>query len=382
MTRILTLTALCALAASPTLAGGWETGKLETSFLYEDVNYVELSYGSLNYSVNGTTQAGVTHPMAKDQKRRAVSGKFEVGNLQVGITGFDSGAIQMDGQNSATFQSDTTHPYYGSTATQPLLKSVVPSADVNIGTQAIMGRYKFNENMSVIAGLRKVNIKSSTVTTIKTDYALSSASKNGAVYGFAYEMPEIAFRAEILRSQSMNIAVSGKAASGALSFGQSSVGVPDATTINVQTGIAANTLLLASAHKAKWNSSQIDVKIDGYTPANSSQTSEYLDVKSAFVDTTKYSLGLGRKLSDQTSASLSYTWENGGGATSTSPFTMSNGSKTLSLGVKHKVDAVTISAGLSYTEVGDVTVDAGNNYTATYKNNSVTAFGLKVGYNF
>ena len=55
MTRILSLTALCALAASPALAGGWETGKLDTSFLYEDGNYGELSYGSLNYAVSAET---------------------------------------------------------------------------------------------------------------------------------------------------------------------------------------------------------------------------------------------------------------------------------------------------------------------------------------
>jgi hypothetical protein len=48
MIRKLTLTALCALVTSPAIAGGWETGKLDTSFLYEDSNYAELSYGSLN----------------------------------------------------------------------------------------------------------------------------------------------------------------------------------------------------------------------------------------------------------------------------------------------------------------------------------------------
>ena len=67
MLRKLPATALCVLVTSPALAGGWETGRLDTSFLYEDGNYLELSYGNLNYSVNGTTQAGVTHPMAKDQ---------------------------------------------------------------------------------------------------------------------------------------------------------------------------------------------------------------------------------------------------------------------------------------------------------------------------
>jgi hypothetical protein len=55
--------------------------------------------------------------------------------------------------------------------------------------------------------------------------------------------------------------------------------------------------------------------------------------------------------------------------------------KALSVGVKHKIDAFTISAGVSYTKAGDVDVTYGP-YTASYAGNSVTAFGLKVGYNF
>ena len=59
------LTTLGALALSTTAAhsGGWETGRLATGFLYQDGNYLELSsFGSLNYSVNGTTQAGSHAP--------------------------------------------------------------------------------------------------------------------------------------------------------------------------------------------------------------------------------------------------------------------------------------------------------------------------------
>ena len=89
------LTTLGALALSTTAAhsGGWETGRLDTSFLYEDGNYVELSYGNLNYSVNGTTQAGVTHPMAKDQTRHPFQASSKLEDFDIGLTSFGSGAI-------------------------------------------------------------------------------------------------------------------------------------------------------------------------------------------------------------------------------------------------------------------------------------------------
>lgn len=354
MLRKISNAAVCVLATTPAFSGGWETGRLGTSFLYEDGNYVELSYGSLNYSVNGTTQSGVTHPMAKDQTRTAVSGKFRLGDLHVGLTSFGSGAIQMDGRAAGA-------------------GSVVPSANVDLDTRAILARYSISDNFSVIAGIREAQLSSSTVTTAGTTYSLNESSKSGLVYGVAYELPEIAFRLEIVRSEKITIGLSGTT----LSFGpigsNSTLGVPAATTFNFQTGIAEDTLLMASAHMVEWKQSQISVKV----PASSA-----LDVGSNFSDTTAYSVGIGRRLADNTSGSVTYSWEEGAGSTSTSPFTMSNGSRTLSIGLSHNIDALTISGGLNYTQVGDVRVTHSSGATANYANNHVTGFGVKIGYRF
>ena len=285
-----------ALSATSAHSGGWETGRLDSGVLYQDGNYVETSFGSLNYSINGTTQSGVTHGMAKDQNRMSVSGKLAIGDFDIGLTSFSSGAIQMDGQNPAAGLS------------------VVPSADVKVYTQALMVRYKLNDNFSLIGGARQVNLKASSVKTLLATYNVDATKKTGALYGLAYERPDIALRLEVLRSESLSMPLTGGAtvASGTLV-------VPEATTVNFQTGIAKDTLLMASAHKVSWGTGQITVLGAGGAP----------NIGSAFSDTTSYSLGLGRKLSEATSASLTYSWEKGAGATSTSPFTMSNGSQTL-----------------------------------------------------
>ena len=342
-----------ALSATSAHSGGWETGRLNSGVLYQDGNYVESSFGSLNYSINGTTQAGVTHGMAKDQNRMSVSGKLAIGDFDIGLTSFSSGAIQMDGQNPAAGLS------------------VVPSADVKVYTQALMVRYKLNDNFSVIGGARQVKLKASSVKTVFATYNVDSTKKTGALYGLAYERPDIALRLEVLRSESISMALTGDAmvASGTLV-------VPEATTVNFQTGIAKDTLLMASAHKVSWGSGQI--KVVAPNPQ--------LTIGSDFSDTTSYSLGLGRKLSEATSASLTYSWEKGAGTTSTSGFTMSNGSQTLSAGVSHKIGDMTISAGLSYTKAGDVTVGPVptpfGSLSSAYTGNSVKAFGVKVGYSF
>ena len=365
---------LWAFSAFAVSAGGWETGKLDTSFMYNEGNYAELSYGNLNYSVSGTTQSGVSHDMAKDQTRMNLSGKFQVGSFDIGLTSFSSGAIQMDGQSAILPQCDVK------TKKTWAACSVVPSADVNMDTKAILARYKINENFSVIGGIRQVSLEDSSVTTLGSTYNIDATSKTGRVYGLAYERPEIALRLEILRSEKMTFGLNGDAVGGALAITGSEMAVPEATTINFQTGIAKDTLLMASAHRVSWAPSQINVLVPG--------AGGKLDISSDFADTTSYSLGIGRALSDATAVNVSYSWEAGSGATSTDPFTMSNGSKTLSLGVRHTIEDMTLSGGISYTQVGDVNVThmaaptVASGLTATYENNSVMSFGVKVGYSF
>ena len=379
-----------ALSTTAVDAGGWETGRLDTGFLYQDGTYVEASYGSLDYSVNGTTQANQKHEMAKDQKRMSLSGKFAAGGFDIGLTSFGSGAIQMDGQGAAvdttacktalqqyTIAAAATPPSVADMLTQANLMgancSVVPSADVKLNTQALMARYSFNDKYSVIAGVRQSSLRKSSLNTLAAAYSIDAVSKTGAVYGFAYERPDIALKFEILRSESITIDLVGKAAT--ILDVTGTLVIPEATTINFQTGIAENTLLIASAHRVNWTGS--DVKLNVAASPSLNQASD-------FSNTTSYSLGLGRKLNEATSASLTYSWEKGtnpGGA-STSPFTMSNGSETLSFGVQHKIGSITISGGISYTKAGDVDVTHSSGLTASYADNSVTAVGIKFGYNF
>jgi long-chain fatty acid transport protein len=361
MNRII-LTLLCSVATTPAFAGGWETGKLDTSPLYQSGNYVELSYGALNYSLNATQTLsggpyGTSHGMAKDQNRMAISGKFNIGKFDIMLSSFGSGAIQMDGQ----------------AATAP---SLVPSADIKLDTQAILARYKIDDNFSAIGGLRKVNLQNASVQTFRGTYDVNAVSKTGMLYGVVYERPEIAMRFEIVRSAKIEMAMTGGVTPTGSSTGSGTSGTmaaPEATTLNFQTGIAKDTLLMASVHQVKWKSAQIKI-------ATSSST---LDIASKFNETTSYSLGLGRKLSEATSVSFMYSWEQGAGTTSESAFTMSNGSKTLSAGIRHKIGAVTISGGVGYTKVGDVAIDPpGSPLAAKYTNNYVTSVGLKVAYNF
>jgi len=310
----------------------------------------------------------------------------------------------MDGQNPAAIQTDATADFFATPTCAAMAAnsaagagacavSVVPSADVKLDTRAIMGRYSFNDSWSATVGLRQANLKASTVTTLAAEYAIDATNKTGMVYGIAYEIPKYALKVEVLQSEAITMGLTGTATNASFPApfdlaATAQLNIPEATTLKIETGIAENTLLMVSAHRVKWATSQIVVDVADVPNIPNVIADDSLDTGSNFSDSTSYSVGLGRKLSEDTAVSLTYSWEDGAGAAAESPFTMSNGSKTLSAGVKHKIDAFTISAGVSYTKAGDVNVThmtspaAPSGYTASYAGNSVTAFGLKVGYNF
>ena len=379
--KALTLAGIVAFGASTLNAGGWETGTLPTSMMYEEGNYVELSYGSLTYNLDGVTSthtstaalatnanvsAGPTkHKMAKNQTRASLAAKFSVGSYDVGISNFDNGAIKLDGTNST-------------------VTAKTASADISLKTTALQVNRELDNGFNVGLGVRQSTLGSGTVSTLAgVTYSIDSASASSLIATAAYEMPEIAMRAELIYEGSAKLKFDHTLSANA--FGATANGgeltIPQATTLNVQTGIAEGTLLFGSIRNVAWGSSQVAA----------TTTVSALDITSEFENTTSYSLGIGRKLSDSLSGSLSYAQEAGSASTSTSGFTLTNGYNSISAGLKYSLDTIDVSLGYSYVLPGDVTVThdfsapdprAGTSSKTIYKSSTVQAVGLKISTHF
>ena len=148
--------------------------------------------------------------------------------------------------------------------------------------------------------------------------------------------------------------------------------LPETIRLNFQTGIAKDTLLFGSIEHAKWGDAQIDVATGSDATA----------IATEFDNTTSYSIGIGRKLNEQWSISATYSKEPGTSSTSESLFTVSNGSEGVTLGARYTQGNMVVSGGVNYTRVGDVTVESDGTTLATYKGNTVTGIGVKVGFTF
>ena len=371
--NVITGVSLVALSAGMAQAGGFELQTLDTSMMYADGNQASISYASIDASIEGvnTLSAASKKQVVKDQTVTNLAGKFDVGDsLSIGFSTFRSGAVQLSGGN-------------GSAA------NLTPIADIKLETTALLLNYQLNDNLSLVGGMTNNSLKDSTVQTLAGSYTIPGATEQGYIVGAAYSVPEIALRAELIYQPKTELKTTANfTGAGALNHplinnpaAQSSVSLPDTYALSFQTGIATDTLLMASYRRASWSKAQITSSVVGAATLALLPAAAAANIKTEFEDSEAFSIGLGRKFSDNVSGSITYSKEEGSSTPATSLFTVSNGSEAISLGLQYKRDNMTISGGISQTNVGDVTVNSAAG-TMKYTGNTVTAMGLKIAFAF
>ena len=367
--NIITGVSFVALSAGLAQAGGFELQTLDTSIMYADGNAGSISIANIDASVSGTRTDTVD--TVKDQQVTNIGLKMDFGQFDVGLYTYRSGAIQLSGGNNPA-------------------GNYAPSGDVDINSTTLMAAYNVNDNMSFLGGVTNNQLTTGNVTTIKGSYNVTGSSSTGYVLGGAYAIPDIAFRAEVLYQPKSTINTTTdydatgslyNTAAPAINGNQDTeVSRPEMLTINLQSGIATDTLMFASYHSAKWKDAR--VFIDG-TQIPNANPALAVDprINETFGNSEKFTIGVGRKFSESLSGTLSYSKEEGGGDTATSLFTFSNGRETLSAGLRYTIDNMDISFGVSHSQLGDVSVNGGLG-DIVYEENSVTAMGLKIAFAF
>lgn len=345
---------IMAFSASVANAGGFESSPLSTSFLYEEGGYMEVAHGQRKYDIKGSKYAP-TGSAVKDQSTTSLSIKYDLSEqLAVGFSSYRQGSIQLD--------------YSGAGS---VIAAGLPVVDLSIDARVLLGKYKFGENYSVMAGVKQTVVKDATANIFQSvgrgPSSISGGSEVGGVFGIAYERPEIALRVELIKEQATDFELD--TTNGGTLLAQKTKGsVPDYTTLNFQSGIATDTLLYGSVRKANWGANQLYV-------------APYATATSSFKDSTTYSLGIGRKFSEKWSGSVTYSTEKKGSKDSTSPLTITNGYQSVTVGAKYTKDNMSVSFGYNYTKVGDVDLNSALGI-GKFVDNKVTGMGIKIGYSF
>ena len=367
--RWATTTLIC-VGGSGAFAGGMEVTRLPTDMMFEKGNYTSVAFGKFKPDVTDNRFATLGS-MYKDRSAVTVTFKTQINDkFSLGFAKYKSAEISLDYSTASTFfdAASLPNPYVG----------------LSVDTMALLGRYEMDERVSIIGGL-KYSTGSGGGNIIAAPAGVIEAKADsvvGGIMGASYEIPEIALRisgvyqAKQEMSHSSTTTVSGTV----IDLENTKSALPASLTIDFQSGIAPDTLLFGSIHRAFWSDAHISFW--STTALGGGGTGSYLQ-KSTWTDTTSLSLGIGRKLSDQWAVSASLNYEGASEATGTSLLSTTDGVRGITLGGKYTSEGgTTISAGINRSKLGDKAVTPTSMGTGTFTNNSVTSIGFKVGQNF
>ncbi|MBC9245844.1 outer membrane protein transport protein [Paracoccus sp. 11-3] len=380
------------LGASPLLAGGIERAPQSLNVLFEEGNYVELSFGGVDPTIEGKDF---------DAFGGASTGDVAQGYGFVGLAykhQFNqnlSAAFIME----QPFGMDVLYPGDGSN----MLGGT--KAEVNSTTFTALARYKFDNNFSIHGGLRGSQADAE-VTLNGLAYVnravppthpafsglqgynakFDSAWGLGYVIGAAYEVPDIAARVSLTYNSSIehdfDTVETNPLFPGYSRKSETTVKTPQSLTLEGQSGIAPDTLAFGSIRWVKWSEFKADP--NGLVRAPSATDPFGFGVSDGLVDledTTTYTIGVGRKFTDNWSGSVAFIYEPTNDD-EVSPLAPYDGRKGIQLAAIYTMDNIKITTGITYAKLGDAKASPGGTPVAQMEDSDVWGAGIRIGYSF
>ncbi|MGK0272465.1 MAG: long-chain fatty acid transport protein [Cocleimonas sp.] len=348
-------TAVSAVLVSSTAFGvaGLDRLVFSPSFLFEEGNYAELTFARADPTVRTTfaPSANIADEVdtLKFAYKHQINDKFGIGFMA----------------NTQPVGVDVNYNVIGSAL----------RGSISAKSYIALGHYKATEKISAFGGLNYQRRKANADLTpngAPGNTFIATDSDTGFIVGAAYSIPKIALRASLTFESDLEFSHkttnSNPAVNNGFSLGGNTTsGSPEALTLELQSGIAENTLLFGSVRRSKWSDSQVSL-------LGTRQLSN-------FDDTTVYKLGVGRKFSDSFSASVTLNYEPSNGLPS-SPFSPQDGERGIALGGKFtSKDGLMTSIGIQYRELGD-TVTTASSGSLPFKDNHVVTVGVKFAKSF
>lgn len=382
MKKIMTGLALLLTSAAPVLAGGIERAPQSLGVLFEEGNYVELSFGGADPTVEGRDLdiygGSKTGDVAQGYGFTGIAYKHQ-------FTENLSGAFILE----QPFGADLTYDPEGS------LMLGGTQVDVNSTTYTALLRYKFDNNFSVHGGLRGSRAEGN-VTLDGLAYSslagynvdLDSAWGIGWVAGAAYEIPDIAARISLTYNSPIehdfDTTETHPGIPGVLPAlsvdSETTVKTPRSWVLEGQTGVAADTLLFGSIRWVKWSEFKVNpTLLVSPPPAGFGVEDGLVELE----DTTVYTIGIGRKFTENWSGTASFTYEPETDDL-VSPLAPTNGRKGITLAAIYTMDQIKVTTGISYMKLGDAFAETGtpDAERAKMEGNDLWGIGMRIGYSF
>ncbi|MBM1218803.1 hypothetical protein JQU17_01230 [Ponticoccus sp. SC2-23] len=369
--RILAVSGAALLAmAGQAGAVGLDRSNQNIGAIFSDGNAVELSFGYVTPNITGADLpafGGAAYDGVAD-------GFSQLGaSLKIQMTPQISAALIFD----QPFGVDVLYP--GDPAA-----TMLGGTEARLDSYALtaIGRYEFSDNFSIHAGVRGEQLSGDITLSglayggITYDVALETSTGVGYLVGAAYERPDIALRLAVTYFSSITHEFNSvETFNGAVvnPGSPTEVETPDAVNIDFQTGIAPDTLLFGQIRHARYSKT---IVAPDFFAGNIGTSLTDID------DGTAFSLGVGRRFTDDLSASFSIGYE-GAGDPLVSPLSPTNGNVSVGIGAEYQLtEALSIGGGIRYTVFGEAQPETSDTARADFADNSAIAAGVQVGYSF
>ncbi len=366
MKQYLSSVGVFALCAGSAMAGGIDRSGQSIAAIFEKGSYVELSFGAIAPNVSGVTTAfapggagRVSGDMTSDYSQLGAAVKMNIKD------GLDLGLF-FDQPFGADVDYPTGSTYYAQGTTASLKTNAV----------TLVGKYSLPSNISFLAGLRYQTFSAkASVPFVPGGYTADGDTDGGLGYlvGAAYEKPEIALRVALTYNSKIKHSLETAETNYFGAFtSQTDIETPQSVNLEFQSGIAKDTLLFGEIRWVDWSEFVIDTT--NYLPP--SPLVNYIG------DYTTYTLGVGRKFTENWSGAVTIGYEKPLGPFS-SNLGPTDGQRSVGVGGTYTLDNMKITAGVRYVDVGDAQPTLGGGVaSANFNDNQAVALGMKIGFSF
>ena len=362
MIKKLTGAVACSLLATTAMSAGIDRSGQFLSPIFEEGNYAELSFGSVRPDVSGTALGAASGDMAGDYTQMGLAVKTQLNDALSLSLIYD----QPFGAN-VDYPTGTGYAFAGA------------NAELTANALTAIARYEFGNGFSAHAGVRHQSMDATIAIPAVSGYQATAGNGSGTGYvaGVAYEVPEIALRVALTYNSEIESthSTSESTTTPLASTTDTTIKTPKSWNLEAQSGIAEDTLLFGSVRWVNWSNFSIDPSL--YRLAVGSALISYDN------DSYTYTLGVGRRINDQWSVSLSASHEASAGGTQ-SNLGPSDGRTGVTLGARYTMDNVSISGGVSYSKVGDAqtVISAVGPVLSSFTDNHVFGAGVRIGVSF
>lgn len=404
LNKIYSAILLSTLPLSAVQAAGLDRSGQSISAFLQPGNYAEAGISVLDPEVQGKDNAGnKVSDMAEDYY-------FPTAAIKIQATDKISMGLLYD----QPFGADAQYaPESNAFATVNTNTGVLEGTSVEVKTNSITALigYQPNENWNVYAGpvyqsvKAKVSLRGTAYRGPQVlggyDIDLKESEAYGWLAGFAYSIPEIALKAAVtyrseIKHELDTTETFGFGTDGALyipgltgtllgkpvipTYHKAEITTPQSVNIDLQSGIAKNTLAFANIRWVHWD--QFAVKPAYLSQLTGALTGKQQNLVDYSDDQWSANVGLGHKFNVKWSGSAAVGYDSGAGnpVTTLGP---TEGYWSVGLGGQYSpAENYFIQAGVKYFWLGDATAQTGGNPVGEFEDNHALGYGLKIGYRF